>query len=369
MSAPLAIYALGDSQTMGFDPVLGITPMSGYRRHLLDALTLSGVEAALVGPLTDPYGLRYANYPGMTIADYVTLATPDLASHDPDVVLLMLGTRDAGGGSSTMTASMAALVDAIRATKPCARLVVSTIPPIAWVPSIVTQYNADLAGICAAKGATLVSPWFTPDDIIGDGLHLDDSGYQKLAGAFFRAIQAIRPIVGRVKLFDAEVGAYGAPSIELPAIPGTFRALEIVYDVRGDAQAPYVTLHLRLASGTSPFDSSASYDAQGLGGSGSSVMASEAFEGTSLGLGVVPAAAADPTLSASGVLDCPNYAGPFQKHIAGRLSRKLGTTSGDLRAITISGFWRSTAPISGVQIFPASGGFVSGSMAAVYGLP
>lgn len=231
------IYPLGDSQTWGYSgDILGTTPMSGYRGHLLASLAESGYEAALIGPHIDLNGRLYHNHPGVLTDQYVTLAPPVLAAFEPDVILLMLGTREAISATplATMIANFEELLDALQATKPDVPIVVCAIPDttLGTTTAFVDGFNAALVSICSSRDVTLVVPsWDEALDISVDQFHLNDTGYQRMAAAMFRGVASLLPLPSEPATICAEMavswdgsgdfdGAYDDVTASVAGTPG-----------------------------------------------------------------------------------------------------------------------------------------------------
>jgi lysophospholipase L1-like esterase len=176
----LNILALGDSLTFGCgsdaappDWYACCTPSSGgYRAPLWAALNGSAINATIQmvgtessGPSWMPVEQRaHEGHPGWTISRIQSLQ-PKWVSVKPDVVLLMAATNDIGQGHSnaTMQADMAALLAALRASLPHARILVSSIfwlPQSANLPDLsftIRAFNAALPALVAATpGAAFV---------------------------------------------------------------------------------------------------------------------------------------------------------------------------------------------------------------------
>jgi lysophospholipase L1-like esterase len=127
----------------------------------------------------------------------------ELASHRPDVVLLLEGVNDLHGplpdggipealsGISTMiqetrSAGIQILVGTLTPANPGA------LPPD--TAALIASFNAQLIPLAQANGATVVdlySAFLTdvPDWIGPDGLHLTVAGYEEMAQLFFSAIR------------------------------------------------------------------------------------------------------------------------------------------------------------------------------------
>lgn len=143
-------------------------------------------------------------------------------------------------------------------------------------------------------------------------------------------------------------------SFTLSAPPTGFRNLYIVWELRYDGAAGGAKAGIRFNS-----DASAIYDdaeTTSSGGSSSTNQTSGRFAsipGTSAGAGVV----------AAGRLHVPDYLSTtFNKTWSSVFFR-----GADAAVEVASGQWRSTAAISTITLLPASGNFVVGSYACLYG--
>ena len=169
----LRVLALGDSLTYGCgsdaappDWYACCGPASGgYRAPLWAALNGSMINATIQmvgtessGPAWLPVEQRaHEGHPGWTISRIQSLQAK-WVSVAPDIVLLMAGTNDVGQGHSnaTMLADMTALLQALRASLPAARLLVASIfmlPQSSNLPDLsytIRAYNAALPGLVAA---------------------------------------------------------------------------------------------------------------------------------------------------------------------------------------------------------------------------
>ncbi|MCQ2380659.1 MAG: hypothetical protein MJ025_07050 [Victivallaceae bacterium] len=229
---PLRIMPVGDSITRGsiFRPVpngFATKLAGGYRRPLQKILAAAGVEYQFVGELAywaygemgdcDPDFQRYhhglSGFSNKGILEGGKLPPPDLAlicrSDDiplrvpgivesirrwkPDVILLM------SGANGFNDAARDSLVREI-ANNFSGDLFVATIPP--QKPprggfEQVASYNSTLQGVLAnlAKSKTKcrvhyvdINPALTQDDISGDGVHPNQSGLDKIAKVWGKAI-------------------------------------------------------------------------------------------------------------------------------------------------------------------------------------
>src|SRR4051794_8266874 len=126
-AAPVRIMALGDSITYG----LGSQTRSSYRVDLQQRLALAGLAVDFVGSRQSGAGVDLDNegHGGWTIRQIAARVDGWLATYQPDVVLLHIGTNDLAFDDDVAHAPerLSALVDRIRAARPSAEIFVQKI--------------------------------------------------------------------------------------------------------------------------------------------------------------------------------------------------------------------------------------------------
>lgn len=133
---------------------------------------------------------------------------------------------------------------------------------------------------------------------------------------------------------------------------------------RGDAAAGVENVVVQFNG-----DAAANYDTQDLRGNAAATSASEAFAGSSIIVGLCPAATAGANLFSTIEAFIPNYAGSTNnKQVVSISASKSGTTTGNLFVDIFGGSWRSNAAINRITILPASGNFVAGSRVTLYAM-
>lgn len=195
-SEHLRIMPLGDSITCGY----GGTPDISYRRALASYVTeVQQIwTASYVGSQDSPAG-RHEGHAGWRLDELLPEVPGWMAAAEPDVVLLHCGVNDARAGacSETMAARMTDLLAAILDASPAARVIVSDlIAP--WygttndVASIAVQrFNALLPSVVSAAGPRVTLARMSlavPSNLLDDGLHPNDTGYQYMAWVWWRAM-------------------------------------------------------------------------------------------------------------------------------------------------------------------------------------
>ncbi|WP_333769888.1 ricin-type beta-trefoil lectin domain protein [Streptomyces sp. IBSBF 2435] len=193
----LTVMPLGDSITWG----VGSSTGNGYRGPLRNELVADGHPSDFVGTLrngtmSDPDNEGHSGY---RIDQIAALADAALARYRPNVVTLEIGTNDLNGNYqvSTATARLKSLVDQITADVPdatvlLASLIVST---SAGEEQHRAAYNQAIPGIvqseqAAGKHVGYVDMGALTSADLSDSLHPNDGGYQKMADAFHRGVQA-----------------------------------------------------------------------------------------------------------------------------------------------------------------------------------
>jgi lysophospholipase L1-like esterase len=194
----LRLMPVGDSITWG----VGSSNGSGYRGPLWNDLVAHGYGTGLDfvgsqygGSMPDPDNEGHS---GWRIEQIAGIITPLLQQYRPNVVTLHLGTNDMNQNYQVATAPdrLGSLIDQILAAAPDASVEVATLVPAMdpTVQSRVTQFNAQIPGLVqarrnAGKHVRLVSMSAVTSADLADGLHPNDTGYQKMADAWDAAIR------------------------------------------------------------------------------------------------------------------------------------------------------------------------------------
>ena len=219
-----SIMPLGDSITMGY-PVEG-----GYRDPLYDRLDAHGYTFSFVGSsaenpsstLTDAGQAQHEGHSGYFIWGGNDLSSPPIVSGNvtsglyenlddwigpgkasPNIILLMAGTNDMYHDYQRATAPdrLTALIDQIYYYQPSVSLFVASIAPLkdAAKDAYAQTYNAAIPGIVSDQRAFYGrNVWFvdmygalTTGNLYGDGVHLADSGDEKMAQAWYDAVTSV----------------------------------------------------------------------------------------------------------------------------------------------------------------------------------
>jgi lysophospholipase L1-like esterase len=195
-STPCTVMPLGDSITDGYN-VPG-----GYRIELEDLIEADGADVDFVGSLSNgPADLDdhdHEGHSGWRIDQIQGIIRPRMATYDPDVVLLHIGTNDIAQNYQVARAParLRRLVQTIVDMSPDTLVAVASIIPIstAIYERKVVAYNAQIPDIVddiSAAGGNVIyvdmhSELTTAD--LADGVHPNEGGYDKMGDAWYDAI-------------------------------------------------------------------------------------------------------------------------------------------------------------------------------------
>ncbi|MGW2277775.1 ricin-type beta-trefoil lectin domain protein [Streptomyces sp. NPDC001770] len=194
---PLRLMPLGDSITWG----QGSSTGNGYREPLRSRLVAGGHSTDFVGTLqngvmSDPDNEGHS---GWTIDGITSIADGTLTRSQPNVVTLEIGTNDMNLGNSPSTAAprLGALIDRILSAAPHATVLVGTLI-LSTSPTVQgnrPDFDRQVPGVVQARQAAgkhvrLVDLNSLTAADLADSLHPNDSGYQKMATAFYGGVQA-----------------------------------------------------------------------------------------------------------------------------------------------------------------------------------
>jgi hypothetical protein len=160
---------------------------------------------------------------------------------------------------------------------------------------------------------------------------------------------------GAIELIDEViVGSGGASSISFTSIPGTFRHLRLVAQLRTTQSATPAAVEININGDTT----SGNYHRDTKGSTSSSV--SDFYHFLASG-SPAPAGA-----FASNVVDFPHYTGPIWKSYAVLAAAPTATNAVNNR--TVACVWKNTAAITDLALVALSGNFVEHSMVSLYGV-
>jgi len=194
------ILPLGDSITYG------IGYAGGYRVELFRKAQADGKAITFTGSLSNgpntvdgmPFPKNNEGHSGWKIDQLVPLIPRPALQDPPHIVLLMIGTNDIAQRADLANAPkrLGALLDKLAMEAPTAAIVVATLVPLNGADSAVQSYNAALPGIVQARAAagmhvTLIDQFKGfPASELGDGVHPNRQGYERMAGTWYEAIRA-----------------------------------------------------------------------------------------------------------------------------------------------------------------------------------
>jgi lysophospholipase L1-like esterase len=205
----IRIMPLGDSITNG------VSSTGGYRKPLYTLLTNAGYNVDFVGTQTSnghsSFDSDHQGHSGWRIAQLTAGIEGWFgAIADPDIILLHIGTNDFGGNDNTPTAidRLDTLIIKIATLRPHANIIVTNLmerattnpePPAtdSIDQKILSEFNPFLqtriaAHVSAGRKVTFLDMRAAvPLSDMPDKLHPNQTGYDKMAAAWFEAIQAI----------------------------------------------------------------------------------------------------------------------------------------------------------------------------------
>jgi lysophospholipase L1-like esterase len=215
------IMPFGDSITDGYNPN---TP-GGYRIELFRAAHAAGKNITFVGSGSNgpdmvdgvAFPRNHEGHSGWTIAPaggrsgVSTLVASVMPQHDPDVVLLMIGTNDAIDNYEMANAPkrLGELIDAIYAQLPEVLIVVATLVPARGDTSMgddaelntrITRFNESIPAVVkqrADAGKHILSvDMHAPFEsnmraLLEDQWHPNAAGYERIGAAWYEALEPL----------------------------------------------------------------------------------------------------------------------------------------------------------------------------------
>jgi hypothetical protein len=178
------------------------------------------------------------------------------------------------------------------------------------------------------------------------------------------ATGATGPAGGAMALIASSVLGSPAASFSFTSIPGTYNHLRLIVVGRCSNASFDVNLGLQFNG-----DTGANYDTQrGQDASSTTLSATESFGQTTAVVGMVMGTSGSANIPGVSVIDIPLYAGTtFHKtgiYQAGEVAQSAGNDRFRWGHFT----WRNTGAITRVDVIPASGNFITGSAAYLYGI-
>lgn len=207
-SSPIRVMPGGDSITAGY----GSFDQNGYRLTAYTDLTggdadgkssVDFVGSQRSGNMQDP---DHEGHSGWRIAEIGQALHDSVPRHQPNVVMLMAGTNDMNSNYEVATAPdrLAAVIDQIFHDSPASAVVVSSLVPASSpaTQARINTFNTQIRErVFARQRAGKKVRWADMSKLttadLGDGLHPNDAGYQKIGHLIAQAAKAA-VLVGRV---------------------------------------------------------------------------------------------------------------------------------------------------------------------------
>lgn len=193
---PLRIMPLGASITHG----VGSSTGNGYRAFLRDRLSGNGNAVQYVGsnPGGDMTNPENEGWPGYIVDEVKGKAEANVGPTRPNLVLINAGTNDCTRNVDipNVGVRVARLMDAVWAGSPDATIVMSTLLRNAANPDQFASYNEQIKGLVwdwQNQGRRVVLADMQGDgspglDLIPDGTHPNDQGFEMMSNIWFDAI-------------------------------------------------------------------------------------------------------------------------------------------------------------------------------------
>ena len=198
------VMPLGDSITEG----IGYPGGGGYRVGLWQRLAHGGYTTDFVGSgFNGPSSLwdhDHEGHSGWRIDQIDANVVNWVRTYQPRTVLLHIGTNDISQNRDLANAPnrLAGVIDKITSTSPQTDVFVATLIPISWGDSQVRSFNSAIPGIVssranAGKRVHLVDMYraLSTGDL-SDGVHPNQSGYDKMAAAWYNALLSVPGSIG-----------------------------------------------------------------------------------------------------------------------------------------------------------------------------
>ena len=167
---------------------------------MLGAFGRGSRDSGSVNPPNADFDLEHEGYWDYSVNELAPRVGGLVAQAQPDVVLVHLGTNDvlAGQSASGIAAELGGVIDAIRAGKPDAHILLAKIIPAAPDPSGTAALNRLIDGIASGRSSATspiavvnqASGYSTGDNY--DGVHPNVSGESKLGNRWADAVLAWR---------------------------------------------------------------------------------------------------------------------------------------------------------------------------------
>ncbi|MBI3188374.1 MAG: cellulase family glycosylhydrolase [Gammaproteobacteria bacterium] len=227
------IMPLGDSITLGVN--------GGYRNNLYTGLQQNNCGVSYVGTQADQYtriaDTDHEGHSGFTIGNIASSVNGWLATTQPNIITLMIGTNDTawwtGETAAQIGARHNALIDQIRAARPNAWLFVASIPPQS--SAIIQPNNVDRAVLTQQLNTVIqgnvsarskagervrfvdVNSVLTTADLY-DGIHPSEAAHARIAQKFLDEIRVALGSASTATVATAPVVTSPSTSYPQPGI-------------------------------------------------------------------------------------------------------------------------------------------------------
>jgi hypothetical protein len=198
---PCRILPLGDSITYG------VGSEGGYRVELFRKALAAGRSITFLGSQRNgPEAVGDVSFPqqheghgGLRIDQLMSFIPKPALRESPHIVLLMIGANDIVQDHDVANAPqrLGELVDRLTDAEPAALIVVAKLTPFRTGDSQVATYNEALDPVIEARAAegkhVQLVDMFTgfPDSELGDDVHPNASGYERIAETWYTAISEL----------------------------------------------------------------------------------------------------------------------------------------------------------------------------------
>lgn len=170
--------------------------------------------------------------------------------------------------------------------------------------------------------------------------------------------------VGEQLIEERVLGGTSA-SETFSSIVATYRDLRVIVRGRGDKVATFVEVRLRVNG-----DTAGNYDFESMAVNNTTGTSSGAAAQTSALAGWVEAASSPANAATTTEIRIYDYRGTtFQKHASASSGVKTGTAAANFFSLRSDMWWRSTAAITSVTVFPDANNFIAGTVLSLYGIP
>lgn len=165
-------------------------------------------------------------------------------------------------------------------------------------------------------------------------------------------------------LIASTVTSGSQSSVTFSSLPQNFRDLHVVVTGRGTTAASLISVFEQFNG-----DTAANYDIEDLQGNNTTAAAFNQNAATGAQICNIAAASATSGIADTCEATIDNYTGTtFQKVGLSSGTIRTGTTAATAYTERYSQWWRSTAAITALKVFPTAGAFVDGTTVSIYGI-